>query len=234
MSTRHLTPALETSEASVMSELSDGLTPLTELTVPGTSDVVSEAAPRAPSVVYVVGDPRRPSGPVKIGVTTDLRSRLVALQSGAGAVMPRGINAKALAVLYAYPGDRALERQIHRYYWQRRLVGEWFSLRPERARGIIAEFVAAQSSAEAVIARLAPCTCYVCTFQYGDDYPPGDRPEFANPSFHMLNVLRAISHARLGVALCDDHVALPVSHCDIDRAVALLDSLDLPADGGPD
>lgn len=56
---------------------------------------------------------------VKIGFTTDLRTRLKRLQSASPV---------HLLVLAKVEGDRALEREYHRRFARYRLHGEWFKL----------------------------------------------------------------------------------------------------------
>ncbi|WP_329390153.1 GIY-YIG nuclease family protein [Streptomyces sp. NBC_01716] len=70
---------------------------------------------RQESVVYVIGDGR--SRVVKIGTTSNLRSRLKGLQTG---------SAYELRVLWSFGGDVRLEEYLHRRYGELRLEGEWF------------------------------------------------------------------------------------------------------------
>ena len=61
-------------------------------------------------------------GPVKIGYTTKLKSRLQSIQNG----YPYKLRVLALA-----RGGMFRERYYHRLFWERRLHGEWFERCPE-------------------------------------------------------------------------------------------------------
>lgn len=83
-------------------------------------------------VIYVIGVKRGNAivGPVKVGITNSIGSRLAALQTG---------NHQPLAVHIAAPlGSREmvamLEEVFHRVMAHKRLVGEWFDMSPEDAR----------------------------------------------------------------------------------------------------
>lgn len=67
-------------------------------------------------------------GPVKIGMTSDLRQRLVDLQAA---------NPYPLRVLTVMCGGRTLEKALHRRFTKSRRHGEWFSFSSE-----LREFVA--------------------------------------------------------------------------------------------
>ena len=72
------------------------------------------------SVVYFIqsgGD----SGKIKIGVSRGVRSRLAALQTSSG---------EPLRLLATVPGDRELERELHRKFAAHRRSGEWFDAAP--------------------------------------------------------------------------------------------------------
>lgn len=69
--------------------------------------------------VYFIGGI---SGPLKIGVTTDLRSRLKTLQIA---------SSQPLYVLTSVPGGRETESYFHRKFEGHRLEGEWFKRHPE-------------------------------------------------------------------------------------------------------
>jgi hypothetical protein len=77
------------------------------------------------SVVYFIGGE---DGPIKIGFTTELPSRLRSLQNSSPV---------PIRLLAAVHGDRALEAEYHRRFAAHRLHGEWF----ERASVIIDELV---------------------------------------------------------------------------------------------
>lgn len=62
------------------------------------------------------------TGPVKIGVASNLRRRLDALQTG---------NAERLTIIRAVTGGCAVERHFHDRFTGRRVRGEWFSFCPE-------------------------------------------------------------------------------------------------------
>lgn len=178
----------------------------------------------AQSVVYVIGDPAT-DGPVKIGTTRQLTTRLASIRSG-DVVTPKGVNLRAVEVLYTHPGGRPLERRLHVHYARWRLVGEWFDMDPEGAAQLVYSYLDDSSTVEAVAARGVDCSCHVCRFLHPHDGRPGDRPEFQNPSIELLAAVNSITYARLGVNLSDDHVGLPASHCDLDRALRLVEILE--------
>lgn len=62
------------------------------------------------------------SGPVKIGVATDVGARLKELQCG---------NHLELTLLRTLEGDRATEAALHRRYERLRSRGEWFAFVPD-------------------------------------------------------------------------------------------------------
>lgn len=64
--------------------------------------------------VYLIGDY---IGHVKVGWTTNFRTRLATLQTG---------NPAPLQVLALYPATRELERLLHKAAAEWRLTGEWF------------------------------------------------------------------------------------------------------------
>lgn len=70
--------------------------------------------------VYFIGPD---GGPVKIGFTTNLKTRLGRLQVGSPAKL------KVFAAIHDAPGR--LEREYHARFWQCRLHGEWFELTDE-------------------------------------------------------------------------------------------------------
>ncbi len=68
-------------------------------------------------------------GPVKVGITTSLRSRLRALQTGSPSELVMAIAIGATDTV----GARAVEQRFHRTHDGSRLVGEWFDLDPALA-----------------------------------------------------------------------------------------------------
>jgi hypothetical protein len=88
------------------------------------------AATRRAGLIYFIGSS---SGPVKIGFTTNIQSRLHRLQMNS----PR-----KLRVLAAYPGSRRDELMLHRQCANDRLHGEWFKRTPALV-GIIRKATAA-------------------------------------------------------------------------------------------
>lgn len=68
------------------------------------------------SVVYFIAAGHPPEA-VKIGCTHDVRSRLRGIQTG---------NHLPMLLLGTLPGDRRLERELHRRFEHLRLQGEWF------------------------------------------------------------------------------------------------------------
>jgi len=71
------------------------------------------------SVVYFV---QVASGHIKIGVTTNIKVRMAALQHA---------NAEPIALLGTFPGGHAHEGVMHRAFADTRDSGEWFSPTPE-------------------------------------------------------------------------------------------------------
>lgn len=176
------------------------------------------------SRVYVIGDPSS-NGPVKLGTTTNLPVRLRTLRSGRGAIIPAQVNAAALEVLYDHPGDRRFEAGMHSLWAPFRLAGEWFALSPETAFDHVMIYLFGLGMSERLQDRGTTCSCFECTCEHPAEQHPGDRLELVNPSRELLAAINAITHARLGVNLSDDHVGLAASHCDIDRATRLLEVL---------
>lgn len=71
-----------------------------------------------PSVVYFVRAEKR----IKIGVTRNIRSRMMALQTG---------QAAKFELLFAIPGDRRLEDFFHRQFELEHVDREWFAMEGE-------------------------------------------------------------------------------------------------------
>jgi hypothetical protein len=78
------------------------------------------------SVVYFIRSGH--SGPIKIGIASDVKARLRTLQCA---------SPEALAVLATTPGSLELERQLHVQFQHLRKSGEWFNAAPE-----LLEFIA--------------------------------------------------------------------------------------------
>lgn len=72
------------------------------------------------SVVYMLRSPT--SGLVKIGVTTNLAARMAAFSTAACA---------ELETLRVIPGDRTIERWLHKHFAAQRVRREWFAFVPE-------------------------------------------------------------------------------------------------------
>lgn len=70
---------------------------------------------RGHSYVYFL---RGPKGRIKIGTTTDVASRIAALQSACP---------EPLELVAAIPGGHRLERALHRAFAHSRITGEWFA-----------------------------------------------------------------------------------------------------------
>lgn len=73
------------------------------------------------------------SGPVKIGMADNPRTRLSGLQSG---------NPNKLVIWRTYPTPhrdiaRALERGFHSVMKKKRVSGEWFDVTPRQAEGLM-------------------------------------------------------------------------------------------------
>lgn len=69
-----------------------------------------------PCVVYFIRAGE--NGPIKIGITTDVPSRLSSLQTS---------HAETLVVMTTTPGGTALEYELHKRFAHHRLRGEWFA-----------------------------------------------------------------------------------------------------------
>lgn len=80
----------------------------------------NESGPRRPQRgsgwVYFVQ--ATPGTPIKIGYATNPDDRLASLQTG---------SPYRLRILLAVPGSRKHERTLHLYFYESRLVGEWFA-----------------------------------------------------------------------------------------------------------
>lgn len=82
--------------------------------------------PRAPQFIYFVGSE---AGPIKIGIATNVQSRLAALQTGSPV---------RLSLLASVEGDLSREYLYHSIFHKHRLHGEWF----EPAQPILDEIAA--------------------------------------------------------------------------------------------
>lgn len=75
--------------------------------------------PKGASVVYCVSEG---TSFVKIGLTKRLENRMTSLQTA---------NPRAITLIGALPGGRALEKELHRRFDRWRVRGEWFIATPE-------------------------------------------------------------------------------------------------------
>lgn len=71
------------------------------------------------SIIYFV---RSSAGPIKIGVTKNIRNRLQQIQ---------GQSPHKVSLISAFCGSSVLEREIHKRFSDGRLFGEWFSCSPQ-------------------------------------------------------------------------------------------------------
>jgi hypothetical protein len=78
------------------------------------ADLEADPAPRT-AKVYLIRQGE--SGPIKIGTSTDVESRLASLQTA---------NPEPLHLLRTFDGDERIERAIHGRFAHLRLRGEWF------------------------------------------------------------------------------------------------------------
>lgn len=78
---------------------------------------------RGIKVVYFIRcDPGNGTGPIKIGWTASIETRMRTLQRS---------NPYPLTLLGVVPGDASLEHQIHEAFASARIQGEWFRSTPE-------------------------------------------------------------------------------------------------------
>jgi Meiotically up-regulated gene 113 len=109
--------------------------------------------------VYFIQSARR----IKIGFTTNLPKRLMALKTGA---------AHKLTVLGAVDGDRSLEQSLHRQLSAHRVEGEWFKRHPEVVATIeklIAQLPPAPEPPAKVFARQSVPILDGAPYEEGDD-----------------------------------------------------------------
>ncbi len=85
----------------------------------GSGQEVNASGPADSQVYFIQASD---GGPIKIGVTTNLRSRLKSLQTG---------HAVPVCVLLSLSGDEADERRLHARFAHLRMSGEWFRPEPE-------------------------------------------------------------------------------------------------------
>lgn len=92
--------------------------------------------------VYVLGPE---DGPQKVGVSNDLRRRLVSIQNG---------NHLDLCIAAAFPVQRSEARMVekfaHRLLWEFKIRGEWFDVTPEQAAAAVMRAVAALRNGEEI------------------------------------------------------------------------------------
>jgi len=83
-----------------------------------------------PSSIYVMSDGEF----IKIGVTSNMKSRLVRIQSG---------NPRKVKVIYSSQVKNAqkIEHKTHKHFHEKRLMGEWFDLAPMVAVDFIEKLV---------------------------------------------------------------------------------------------
>jgi hypothetical protein len=89
------------------------------------------------SFVYIICTEGADKGPVKVGVTTDLKKRLACLNTAS----PHPL--EVFAVFDAQSMDRAgrLEQDLHLVLQCWRLQGEWFNVTPQYAAGALSALV---------------------------------------------------------------------------------------------
>lgn len=75
--------------------------------------------------------------------------------------------------------------------------------------------------------RSTVCRCDHCRM-FGD-LRPGDREEFQNPGRALIETISAFTHARVGWDVGDEWTWMAASHCDLDRALRLLEVLRIAA-----
>lgn len=73
-----------------------------------------------PTCIYVIGEEDDESGPVKVGLASNLRQRRSALQTG---------NHRELVILDSVPGDRVAEIALHELLLPWRIRLEWYTAR---------------------------------------------------------------------------------------------------------
>lgn len=80
--------------------------------------------------IYAIGVATSPTGPVKIGRTTNVEQRLYGIQRDMSLLVPEGLDRNSLTVLYSTAADAWVERRLHAHFRRYRLCGEWFALNP--------------------------------------------------------------------------------------------------------
>lgn len=83
-------------------------------------------------LICIASDDGKVTGPVKIGITRSLSSRLKSVQTGSFCPLK-------YYDVWVFPKDvlKGLECFIHEYNKEKRLCGEWFDVEPEHMRQII-------------------------------------------------------------------------------------------------
>lgn len=81
---------------------------------------------------------------IKIGTSTDLYSRLAAIQKSGGVLMPDGLDYPRTELVLAVRGDHRREKDLHRKFAHLRHTGEWFIEKPE-----LTEYIQALAEKEA-------------------------------------------------------------------------------------
>jgi hypothetical protein len=77
--------------------------------------------------LYVIGVPNTPI--VKIGIARLPVSRLHHIRQGiCTTIVPEQVDRAKLELLHHELGSRNLEAHLHKYFYQRRVAGEWFAL----------------------------------------------------------------------------------------------------------
>jgi hypothetical protein len=92
--------------------------------------------------VYFIYCGQRNNSPVKIGVTSDIESRISALQTG----NPYQLFCKAFIPCDNKDQAYRLEGFFHRQFRKNRMIGEWFKLHHFDMKGMLNRFNGMQSS----------------------------------------------------------------------------------------
>lgn len=155
-------------------------------------DSLPTAGVSSPRGIYFLQQGK--SGPIKIGWSTNIRTRIASLQTATH---------ERLHLLLVLDGQAKDERRLHAWFAHERLGGEWFSPDGELASFIAAKLAPAPSPPEEDPCHLANVEgpCWGSVEYYGD----GDSLCEGHFSFAQYGVYRHKPHTRPGDRECKFH-----------------------------